>query len=200
MKGRVGVLLVWQLASLLAPGQVTQDDVREALEGGHFARAAQALASVLRSENDRGPVLKWAEDEFRRRGASESWLGALDTVLREDPTAGDVLFARAHTRLDLKLLRRARADFEELQRQRYDSSPVQVGLMWSAIIGFEHARAADLAQGLEPTVARYQGHLAASLSRGRSRQVGALVAASAFTLGAGLLLRRRLGSSREASP
>lgn len=167
------------LVLLVAPCAAQHDyrEVTRLLDAGRFQEAAAKLVRLIdaQASQERTAALDRAYLDFRGRGASASWLAALDGAVASRPADVELLRFRAYTRIDLKLLAGGREDLHRALKIAPRDDRLRRSLGWAAALAFEHADAARHFQGIEPAAAARHADIVSSLDDARGRQTAGLV-------------------------
>lgn len=165
---------------LLARAGNAQDpfhQVQRLLESGKereaTARLARAIDTTTGSARTR--LLDRGYTGFRERGLSAAWLRTLDAALASDPDDVELLWFRAYTRIDLKLLDGAREDLQRATTATSNDDRIKQGLGWVAALSFQHADAARHLAGIDPSESARHADIVSSLDAARTRQFTGLV-------------------------
>ena len=155
--------------------QTSYEQVHRLLRSGEEDEAAalflRAVGATTSSPKDRTALLNRGYQGFRRLGASASWLRMLDAAVASDPDDLELLWFRAYTRIDLKLLAGARQDLQRAAGIAARDDRIRKGLGWVAALSFDHANAARHFEGVDASQSAYHTDIATSLDAARGRQL-----------------------------
>ena len=169
---RLFCVLLLCLSSVSAQGY---DEVVRFLTAGDSTAASSRFVSLLSKASDgeaRSRLLDRAAVDFRDRGATAAWLQALDALIASSPRDVTLLWFRASTAVDLKLLRSARTDLEAASKLMPGDAAIAgkfaaiAGLTWD----YETA-----AKSSDVRFARHHRALQDSLDEAATHQAGGLV-------------------------
>ena len=195
----VRLAIVIAAVAVLSGHGFAQDPYQQilrSLEAGKEGDAANQLLRVIRAgpSDARTVLLDQCYTSFRQRGTSAAWLRCLGQALEAAPADVELLWFRAYTRIELKLLAGARDDLQTASKAAPGDPRIRQGRGWIAALSFDHRAAARLLSGIDGKGAAYHARLAASLDSARTRQITGLI------MGIGLVTGLVLAAWRISRP